>query len=88
MSKKESKMMDIYQQLRCYEDVYNTLNEYDPEARFQTNFRIYVQLRNHPTDLDGAEVTDKFVVETLIKYYADKINKLKQELKKELDKEL
>lgn len=39
------------------------------------------------------EFFDKAIIEeankeTLIKYYADKINKLKQELKKELDKEL
>jgi hypothetical protein len=88
MSKKESKIMYIYNELRELEDIYNTLNEYDPKARFQTNFRIYVQLRNQPSDLGGAEITDKFVVETLIKYYADKINKLKQELKKELDKKL
>jgi len=88
MSKKESKIMDTYQQLGSYEYIYNTLNKYEPDAKFQTNFRIYVQLRNRSTDLDDAEVTDKVVVETLIKYYADKINKLKQKLKKELDKEL
>lgn len=84
----KSKVMDIYQRLRCYEDVYNTLNEYEPGVRFQTNFRIYVQLKDHSPGHDDSEITDSFVVETLIKYYADKINELKDELKKELDKKL
>ena len=75
MSKKESKVMKLYRTLGNLEEQYNI---------FSTGRRLPI-----PIPFGGTEdITDKKVIDTIINYYGDKINKLKQELKKELDKKL
>ena len=75
MSKKESKVMKLYRELGRLEDQYNM---------FSTERRLAI-----PAPFCGQEdITDKKVIDAIINYYGDKINKLKQELKKELDKKL
>lgn len=75
MSKQESRMFDLYNQIRIDEEIYNSL--------FTKN-EIWVNINSNVSTV----VDDKEIIELIKKFYAKKLNKLKKELKQELDKKL
>lgn len=74
--KKESKVGEMFYNLGRLESIYNNI--------YNMN-EVHVSLKGDP---EYRVLTDKEVLEPIKKYYGKQINKLKEEIKKELDKKL
>ena len=77
----ESKVRSLFSDISYLEDVYNQIVK-------ENKIRLTGSLNPTMIEVDIYTIKDKKVVDTIIKYYGNKINKLKNELKKELDKKL
>ena len=81
MSKKESKAGELFNRIANIEGMYNML--------INSNYiKIECPMYDEKKFADVYVIEDKEVLDTIADFYGKRINKLKQELKKELDKKL